>query len=114
LPLTELSEVTLTVPTAADVTVTVADAAVLPPAPLHVSTYVEDPTLAGVTAKELFNASAPDQSPDAVHAVAFADVHVSVVGDPSVTDVGDALSVTVGATVPELQLLAATGVQVTS
>jgi hypothetical protein len=66
-------------------TVTVVEADMLPPAPVHVSVYVVVPVAEGVSAVEPLIAWLPDHAPDAVHEVAFVELHVSVVVAPSVT-----------------------------
>jgi hypothetical protein len=77
-------------------TVTVVEADMLPPAPVHVSVYVVVPVAEGVSAVEPLIAWLPDHAPDAVHEVAFVELHVSVVVAPSVMVEGVAAMVTVG------------------
>jgi hypothetical protein len=83
----------------ATLTVTLAGALV-PPAPVQVMTYV---TLAakGPVAWVPLVDRAPFQLPEAVHAVAFIEVHVSVELDAPPTVVGEAASVTVAAGVDD-------------
>jgi len=77
--------------------VTVAEALVVPPGPVHPIVYVAVPVAVGVSAIDPLTDSAPDQVPEAVQDVAFVELHVSVVGDPMMTVEGDAAMVTVGA-----------------
>ena len=76
------------------VTVTVAEAEALPPAPVQVSVYVAfDP---GVTVVDPLVASPPLQPFDAVQDVAWVELHVSVDDPPDAMLVGDAEIFTVG------------------
>jgi hypothetical protein len=77
-------------------TVTVADWAAEPPAPVHVSVNFVDALSATVVAEPRV-AFAPVQPPDAVHAVASVDDQVSVEVAPLFTVLGLAVSVTAGA-----------------
>jgi len=82
---------------AAVVTVTVAEALAVPPGPVHesvntlvvVSAPVDCPVL-------LESALLPDQAPEATHEVALVDDQVSVEDAPLATEVGFAVSDTVG------------------
>jgi hypothetical protein len=76
------------------VTVTVATLLV-PPAPLQLNEYAVVVVSAPVLCVPLA-AFAPLQPPDAVHAVAFVELHVSVEAPPLATTVGFAAIVTVG------------------
>ena len=79
-------------------TATVTDFVVLPPTPEQVNVYVYEPTeLSTPVDADPESAFAPDQLPDAVQLVAFADDHVRVEEPPGPTDIGAAESVTVGA-----------------
>jgi hypothetical protein len=76
--------------------VTVTLACPVPPAPVQLRVNV----VAVVSAAVLWLpavALVPLQPPDAVHAVAFVDVHVNVLVPPLLTEVGAADNVTVGA-----------------
>jgi hypothetical protein len=77
-------------------TVTLAEAVALPPAPVHASVYVAVPVAEGVSVADPLRASVPDHAPDAVHEVAFVELHVSAVELPSVMVAGDAAIVAVG------------------
>jgi hypothetical protein len=68
----------------------------VPPVPVHVSVKVALALIAAVTSFPDV-AFAPDQAPDAEQEAALVDDHVSVEVLPGDTDVGEALSVTVGA-----------------
>ncbi len=81
----------------AAVTVNVAVAFVLPPAPLQVSAYLNVPVAVGFSLSVPLTASLPVQALDAVHAVALVDDQVSVALCPTVMLVGATLIVTVGA-----------------
>jgi len=77
-------------------TVTVVLLLVLPPLPVHVNVYVV--LAVGETDCELESAFVPvNIPPEAVHDVAPVDDHVSVDDCPALIDVGDAVSVTIGA-----------------
>jgi hypothetical protein len=78
-------------------TVTVAvPARLVPPAPLQVSVYEVLAVSAPVLWAPLV-AFEPDQPPAAVQEVAFVELHMSIEAPPLTTDMGDALSNTVGA-----------------
>jgi hypothetical protein len=78
-------------------TVTVAAATLLvPPAPTQVKEYVVVAVSATVLWVPLV-LNVPLQPPEAVHEVALTELHVSVEAPPLATDVGFAVSVTVGA-----------------
>jgi hypothetical protein len=78
-------------------TVTVAAATLLvPPAPTQVKEYVVVAVSATVLWVPLVP-NAPLQPPEAAHEVALTELHVSVEAAPLATDVGFAVSVTVGA-----------------
>jgi hypothetical protein len=79
-------------------TVTVAVCEALPPAPLHVSTYLVVAVSAGVLFEPL-TASAPLQPPDAVQAVSLDEDHVNIDVAPLLIVVGLAVKVTAGAAV---------------
>ena len=74
---------------------TVADCTALPPAPVHVSVYVALALSAPVDCEPL-TALVPDQAPDAVQEVAFADDQVSVALAPLAIALGPTLKLTVG------------------
>jgi len=77
-------------------TVTVVLLLVLPPEPVHVKVYVV--LAVGETDCELESAFVPvNVPPEAVHDVAPVDDHVSVELCPAFIEVGDAVSVTIGA-----------------
>jgi hypothetical protein len=78
------------------VTVTVADCDAEPPAPVHVRVNFVFDVRAIVTCVPLV-ACAPDQPPDAVHAVALVELQISVEVLPELTVLGLAVSWTVGA-----------------
>jgi len=83
------------VPVAA-ATVTVADCAAEPPAPVHVIVYLVVVVSAAVFCEPLI-ASEPLQPPDAAQEVAPVEAHVKVEGAPLATVLGAAVNVTVGA-----------------
>jgi len=74
---------------------TVADCAALPPAPVHVNVYVALALSAPVDCEPL-TALVPDQAPDAVQEVAFAEDQVSVALAPLAMALGPTLKLTVG------------------
>jgi hypothetical protein len=76
------------------VTVTTASSLPTPPGPVQSNWYVV--VTVGETDVEPLVRFEPDQPRNAVHEVAFVELHVSVVDCPAVMDVGDAVSVTVG------------------
>jgi hypothetical protein len=78
-----------------DVMLTTAEAAALPPTPEQVSVKVEAAVSAPVEALPLVPLD-PLQPADAVHEVAFVLLQVSVEASPDGTEVGLAVSVTVG------------------
>jgi hypothetical protein len=78
-------------------TINMADAVVLPPAPVQSSVYVSDPVAEGVTDSLPSVDSEPDQLPLAVQEVALVADQVSVELEPSVIDVGSKEMLTVGA-----------------
>jgi hypothetical protein len=78
------------------VTVTVADCAALPPAPVQVTLKLDVEVKAPVECVPL-RACAPDQAPDAMQDVALVEDQVSVELLPLEIELGLALSVTVGA-----------------
>jgi hypothetical protein len=87
----------VSVTVAAGTTVTVAVATLLvPPAPVQISEYDVVAVIAPVLCVPLMDL-APLQPPEAVHDVAFVELHVSVEAPPVGTDVGFAASVTVAA-----------------
>ena len=77
------------------VTVTVEIAGLVPEAPAHVSVKLVV-ALSGPVLALPFVGSAPLQPPEAVHAVAFAELHVSAAALPICTVIGFAFSVAVG------------------
>ena len=77
------------------VTVTVEIAGLVPETPAHVSVKLVV-ALSGPVLALPFVGSAPLQPPEAVHAVAFAELHVSVAALPICTVMGLAFSVAVG------------------
>jgi hypothetical protein len=77
------------------VTVTVEIAGLVPEAPAHVSVKLVV-VLSGPVLALPFVGSAPLQPPEAVHAVAFAELHVSAAALPICTVMGLAFSVAVG------------------
>ena len=80
-------------------TLTVAVAgALVPPGPIQEMEYVVGDVMADVLRVPL-GPSAPTQPPDAVHAVAFVELHVSEEMPPAATAVGFALKTAVGAKV---------------
>jgi hypothetical protein len=88
---------TLRVTVGADaLTVTVADCAAVPPAPVQVNVYVALAESTPVDCEPL-SPLPPLQAPDAVQAVAFAAVQLSVELVPFATELGAALRDTVGA-----------------
>jgi hypothetical protein len=76
------------------VTVTVAEALVVPPAPVQLNVYVE--VEVGDTLSELEVLLVPLQAPDAVQEVALVEDQVRVDDEPDVMEVGKAESETVG------------------
>jgi hypothetical protein len=82
---------------ATTVTVTVDVAGAVPAPPAHVSVKLVVAFSGPVLALPLVG-SAPLQPPEAVHAVAFAELHISVAALPVCTVVGFAFSVAVGVT----------------
>ena len=87
-------KLTLTVGCA--LTVTVADCVALPPGPLQVKVYAAL-ALSGPVDDEPLSALLPDHAPEAVHAVAAADVQVSVALAPPAMALGPTLRLTDGA-----------------
>lgn len=85
-----------TVGVAGAVTLTVADCAAVPPAPVQVSVYLVAAVSAAVFCEPLV-ARAPLQPPDAAQEVAFVEDQVKVEVAPLATVLGLALKVTVGA-----------------
>jgi hypothetical protein len=77
----------------ASVTETVADCEALPPAPLQVSAYVSLALSSPVDCEPLLGL-VPDQAPEAVHSVAFADDQVSMELAPLLSVLGSALNFT--------------------
>jgi len=77
------------------VAVTVTDAEAIPPAPVHERLKV-DVAGKGPVDSDPPVARLPLHAPDAVQPVALVDDHVSVADPPTVTDVGLAVSDTVG------------------
>ena len=86
---------------AGEVTVTVADCAALPPAPVQVSVYVAFAVRAPVDWEPLV-AWLPDQPPEAVHEVAFVVDQLKVELLPLAMELGLAARLTVGAGVGEV------------
>jgi len=86
---------------AGEVTVTVADCAALPPAPVQVRVKVALAVSAPVDCEPLV-ALPPDQPPDAVHAVAFVVDQLKVELLPLTVELGLAARLTVGAGVGEV------------
>ena len=80
----------------AEVTVTVADWLVEPPAPMHVSVNVVF-TVRFPVLCEPETALVPDHPPEAVHEVALVELQVSVEAVPETTGLGLVEMVTVGA-----------------
>jgi hypothetical protein len=80
-------------------TVTVVDCVPVPPVPVQASVNVVVAVIAGICSVPDVP-RAPVQPPDAVHAVALALLHVTVVACPDVIAAGLALIVTVGGVVP--------------
>ena len=76
------------------VTVTVASSLPTPPGPVQSSWYVV--VTIGETDAVPFVGLEPDQPRNAVHDVAFVELHVSVVDSPAAMEFGDADRVTVG------------------
>ena len=72
------------------------DALLVPPAPMHVNEYELGIVSAPVLCVPLVPC-VPLQLPDAVHEVAFVELHVSVEAPPLTTAVGEALSDALGA-----------------
>ena len=93
----------------ADVMLTTAEAAALPPTPEQVSVKVVAVVSAPVEALPLLPLE-PLQPADAVHEVAFVLLQVSVEASPDVTEVGLAVSVTVGFGITVTVTVAAAGV----
>jgi hypothetical protein len=93
----------------ADVMLTTADAAPLPPTPEQVSVYVDATVSAPVEALPLV-ALVPLQASDAVHELAFMLLHVSVEALPDDTDVGFAVRITLGFGITDTVTVAAAGV----
>jgi hypothetical protein len=77
-------------------TETVADCAAEPPEPVQVNVYFVVAVSAPVFCEPLV-ASEPLQPPEAVQDVAFVEDHVKVDAPPLATELGEALSATVGA-----------------
>jgi hypothetical protein len=77
-------------------TVTVADCAADPPSPVQARSYSVVLLSAPVDQVPLV-ATGPLQPPEAMHAVAFSELHVKVAMSPLATVAGDAVKVTVGA-----------------
>jgi hypothetical protein len=86
----------LTVTLGCALTVTVADCTALPPAPLQVSVYVALAVSAPVDCEPL-SAFAPDQAPEAVHAVAWVADQFKVALAPLLMALGPTLRLTAGA-----------------
>jgi hypothetical protein len=86
---------------AGEVTVTVADCAALPPAPVQVSVYVAFAVRAPVDWEPLV-AWLPDQPPEAVHEVAFVVDQLRVELLPLAMELGLTARLTVGAGVGEV------------
>jgi hypothetical protein len=87
-------------------TVTVAVGAVaVPPGPVHAKENVAVEVSPPVTCVPLL-ASVPLQSPEAVHDVEWAELHVSVDALPAATAVGFAVSWTVGGTLTVIATVA--------
>ena len=86
---------------AGEVTVTVADCAELPPAPVQVSVYVAFAVRAPVDWEPLV-AWLPDQPPEAVHEVAFVVDQLRVELLPLAMELGLTARLTVGAGVGEV------------
>jgi hypothetical protein len=86
----------LTVALGCGLTVTVADCAAVPPAPLQVKVYVAVALRAPVDWKPL-TALLPDQAPEAVHEVALVADQVKVALPPLVMALGPTLRLTLGA-----------------
>jgi hypothetical protein len=80
---------------AAAVTVTVEIAGLVPAAPVHVSVKLVV-ALSGPVLALPFVGSAPLQPPEAVHAIVFAELHISVAALPICTVMGFAFSEAVG------------------
>jgi hypothetical protein len=76
-------------------TETVADCAADPPGPVQVSVYVEEAVRVPVDC-EPFTALVPDQAPEAVQAVAFAEDQLSIALAPLAIALGPTLKLTVG------------------
>jgi len=93
----------------ADVMLTSAEAAALPPIPEQVRVNVEAAVSAPVEARPLV-ALVPLQPAEAVHEVAFELLQVSVEAAPDVTEAGLAVSVTVGFGITDTVAVAAAGV----
>ena len=70
--------------------------ALVPPAPLQVSEYDEFAVMAPVLRVPLLG-NAPLQAPEAVHAVALVELHISVEAPPAATIAGFTVRVAVGA-----------------
>jgi hypothetical protein len=86
---------------AGEVTVTVADCAALPPAPVQLSVYVAFALSAPVDWEPLMP-WVPDQPPEAVHEVAFVVDQLKVELPPLAMELGLAARLTVGAGVGEV------------
>ena len=86
---------------AGEATVTVADCAALPPAPVQASVYVAFALSAPVDWEPLV-AWLPDQPPEALQEVAFVVVQVKVELPPLTMELGLAVRLTVGAGVAEV------------
>lgn len=79
------------------VTVTFADALALPPGPVHDNTKLLSWTKAELCSEAGPTALLPAHAPLAAHVCAFVAVHDNVVRPLDATDVGEAVSATVGA-----------------
>ena len=86
---------------ASEVTVTVADCAALPPAPVQVRVYVASAVSVPVDCEPLM-ASAPDQAPEAVQAVAFVVNQLKLELLPLAIELGFAVRLTVGGALGEV------------
>lgn len=93
----------------AEVMLTTAEAAALPPVPEQVSVKVEAAVSVPVEALPLV-ALVPLQPAEAVHEAALLLLQVSVEAAPDVTEVGFAVSVTVGFGITDTLVVAAAGV----
>ena len=92
------AQLSVAVPLVTAVTETVALCAADPPAPVHVSVYLEVAVNVAVFCEPL-GASEPPQPPEAVQEVALLEDHVNIEVAPLATVLGLALNVTVGAAV---------------